>query len=308
MSLRALKTDEEAAAIPLDQPILVELPGGTVEGGETPEPKAKAKSEKVDKDAQRLQDQLEAALSAQRASEERTAKAERDAVEARRLAVEADKRTSALEGDLITNGLTAAQNELAAAEAELERAGEAGDYKSMAKAQSRISRASAQIVSLESGAAEVAERKTAAPERSAAPSDPMAAIDGNPNLLPAEKAWLKAHPDAVIDTRRNNELSVAYERAIKKGLVRGSTEYLDYLNDFMGYETQRNDGDRDVQAPPSRNDRGSDGRPTGNSIQLDPAERETAKRLGVSEVDYAKNKLRMQERMRADPERYPNRG
>ena len=159
MALRAVKTDEEIANIPLDQPILVELPGGMGDEEISEVKPGKAAKEPTDPGAKQLQDQLEAAQAAQRAADDRAARAERDAAESRRMAAEATKRSQSLEGDIITGGLAAAQAELAAAEQELERAGEAGDYKAMAKAQSRIGRASAQVVNLESGAAEIAERK-----------------------------------------------------------------------------------------------------------------------------------------------------
>lgn len=307
--LRALKTEEEIAGIPLDQEILIELPGGT---DELPE---KDKAPKIDSDAKTLQEQLEAAQAAQKTEREARERAERDATEARRLAaerereaVEARKRTVDLESDVITGGLSAAQNELAAAEAELERAGEAGDWKAIAKAQGRIGRASAQVVSLESGAAEVAERAKAPEPRKEVvqqPSDPIAAIDANPNLLPAEKEWLKAHPDAILDQRRNNELSVGYERAMKKNLVRGTPAYFAELEDFMGYkQPDNNNGETSVQAPVSRMERGSDGRPSQNTIRLSPEQREIAKNMGVSELEYAKQVQAFEVARKADPDKY----
>lgn len=313
MPLRAVKTDEEISHIPLDQPILVELPGG-VANEEIPEVKTgKAAKEPTDPGAKQLQDQLEAAQAAQRASDIRAEKAERLAAQREQEANEARTRSHALEGDIITGGLAAAQAELAAAESELERAGEAGDFKAQAKAQTRIGRASAQIVNLESGAAEIAERKPPAKVEAVQeqtrqqPTDINVAIDTAPNLLPAEKTWLKAHPDAFMPGSRNNELSVGYERAIKQGLVRGTEAYFDYLEDFMGYAKSSNEGNTSVQAPPSRNDRDGSGRPSNGKITLSPEQRETARNLGISEIEYAKNVARLDAARAADPERYSNR-
>jgi hypothetical protein len=307
--LRAVKTDEEISHIPLDQPILVELPGG-VGDDEIPEVKpGKTAKEPTDPGAKQLQDQLEAAQAAQRASDVRAEKAERDAAQARKEAAEATTRSQSLEGDIITGGLAAAQAELAAAEQELERAGEAGDFKAMAKAQSRIGRASAQVVNLESGAAEIAERKpikveTPQEQTRQQPTDINVAIDTAPNLFPAEKTWLKAHPDAFMPGPRNNELSVGYERAIKQGLVRGTPQYFEYLEDFMGYAKSDNQGSTSVQAPPSRNDRDGSGRPSTGKVTLSPEQREIARSLGVSEIEYAKNVARFEAARAADPDRY----
>jgi len=320
--LRALKTEEEIAAIPLDQEILVELPGGMTEE----EPAVVEKPEKgkadIDPGAKTLQEQLEAAQAAQRASDERqraaderAAKAERDAAQARREAEEAVKRSAALEGDVITGGLAAAQAEVAAAKLALQTAGEAGDYKAMGDAQERIARASAKVLNYEAGAAEIAERPKVEPrqEQSRQVIDPIQAVDSNPNLFPAEKEWLKAHPDCVTDTRRNAELGVGYERAVKKGLVRGTPDYFAYLNEFMGYEKPAsndsdNDGSLNVSAPPSRNERGGDGRPSSNRIVLSPEEREIAKSMGVSDIEYAKSKQAFEAARKADPEKYSSRG
>lgn len=320
MPLRALKTDEEISAIPLDQEILIELPSATIDEPDIPEPKTPKRTE-PDAGAKTLQEQLEAAQAAQRASDERAARAERDATEARRLASEREReatearaRSASLEGDVISGGLSAAQAERDAAKQEFKRAFDAGDPDAMANAQSRMGRAEAKILTYEAGAAEIAERREAPAESQQqqtrqAPADPMAAIDTNPNLFAEEKVWLKAHPDAVTDTKRNNELVVAYERALRQGLVRGTPDYFAYLNEFMGYEKPANnqsnqERDRQVQAPPSRNDRGSDGRPSNSTVSLSPEERKMAAELGVSEKSYAIGKQELAARKRSDPDKY----
>ena len=56
MALRAVKTDEEISHIPLDQPILVELPGGVADE-EIPEVKTGKTKEPTDPGAKQLQEQ-----------------------------------------------------------------------------------------------------------------------------------------------------------------------------------------------------------------------------------------------------------
>ena len=303
MALRALKTEEEIAGIPLDQPILVELPGGADDPLETE--KKEGKKPEIEPDAKRLQEQLEAAQAAQASERARADKAEREATLRSQEADTERKRRSALEGDVISGGLAAAQSERDAAKAALVSAGEAGDWKAIAEAQSRIGRAESKILSFESGAAEIAERveteKREPPKSQAV--DPMAALEARSDLYASEKTWIKEHPDAW--TSRNTELSVGYERAVKKGLVRGTDAYFDFLNEFMGYATPKEeDRSTSVQAPPSRNDRDSSGRPSDGKVRLDPEEREIAKSLGVSELDYAKNKVKFEAARRADPDKY----
>jgi hypothetical protein len=124
---RALKDDTEIAAVPLDKPVLIELPEGIDLGdddlGNTETIKTVEKTVEPEEDdgAKKLQEQLDAALAAQKAEQERREAAEREAVAAQRIAAqqaaqadEARKRAHALESDVITGGLQAAQNELAA--------------------------------------------------------------------------------------------------------------------------------------------------------------------------------------------------
>lgn len=302
MALRALKTEEEIAGIPLDQEILVELPSATI-ADPVIEDKKTEKPE-IDPAAKTLQDQLE---TLKRESAERQAKIEREANEriakAEREAAELRTRSQTLEGDIINGGLAAAQSERDSAKAALKVAGEAGDWAAIADAQSRIGRAEAKILSFESGAAEIAERKEVKPQEQPRQTvDPVTAMRANPNLLEVEKEWLGKHQDALVGTR-NNELSVGYERAMKQGLHRGSSEYFSFLEEFMGYK--KTDGDISVQAPPSRNERDSDGRPTNsNVVRLTSEEREFAKNMGITELEYAKQKQNLGAARKIEPDRY----
>lgn len=320
MALRALKTDEEIAAIPLDQPILVELPGGVIDDIDDTDDKGgkvekTGKTETVDNGAKVLQEQLEASQRAQESERARADKAEREAADARKAAAEANKRTTTLETDVITGGLAAAQADVKSAKAAYKTAFEAGDADAMADAQERIGRGAAKVLNYEAGAAEIAERKEipeVRQEQTRQITDPIQAVDSNPNLFPAEKEWLKSHPDAITDTKRNNELGVGYERALKKGLVRGTPDYFAFLNEFMGYEKPAtndddNQGRIDVSAPVTRTERDTSGKPSSNRVTLSPEQREMAKNLGVSELDYAKNLVKFQAAQKADPEKYGNR-
>lgn len=320
MPLRALKTDEEIAGIPLDQPILIELPNGAAndEGnGDIVVDKTGGKpnqDEPVD-GAKVLQGQLEAAQRAQATSDARADKAEREAAEARRLVAEADKRNTALEGDVITGGLSAAQNELAAAEAELERAGEAGDFKAMAKAQSRIGRASAQVLHYEAGAAEIAERPKPEARQEQVLQQPRSWEDNvrsNTGLLRTEQDWMIKNKPSFDDPDFGKKLDFAYAGAQKAGVVRGSQAYFDYIERATGLAAgdgendHDNNGSRDVQAPVSRNDRANDGSiPT--KFNYDPETRAFIRSLGITEKEYAVNEQRFLREKKADPEKYGNR-
>jgi len=325
MALRALKTDEEISAIPLTEPVLVELPslptGTTDDDADTVRTEPAKGREKIadgasDDGAQKLKEQLDAL----NAANERAERAERAEAEARRLASATEAENRALkvgrvedEGALIQNGLSAAQADERAAQAEYEKAFENGDAKAAAAAQSKIARASAKIVQYENAAAQHAEEqeriaRAPKPEERTQPAyvDPISAIDANPQLLPAEKQWLKGHLDAWTNPKKNQELAVAYNRSIDAGLSRGSAEQFKFIEEFLGYEKpSTQERDVSVGAPPSRDNRGGDGRPVSpNRVTLTPEEREIARSMGVSDIDYARQKVNFDAARKADPDKY----
>lgn len=309
VALRALKTDEEIAGIPLDQTILIELPGAVIEEEPREKPGKVKQDEPVD-GAKVLQEQLEAAQRAQAASDARAEKAEREAAEARRLAAEATKRSTALEGDVITGGLSAAQAERDAAKLAFEQAGEAGNFKEMANAQDRIARAAARILNFEAGAAEIAERPKPEARQEQILQQPRnweESVRSNTGLLRAEQDWMIKNKTAFDDPDFGKKLDFAYAGAQKGGVVRGSQAYFDYIERATGLvadDRDDNHGSGNVQAPPSRGERDTSGRQTNNRITLSPEERDLAKSMGVSDIEYARSKQNFETARKADPDKY----
>lgn len=300
--LKALRDDKDLAAVPLDEPVLVELEpadaGPAVEVDPEPEPPARPKREPDDDGAAALERQLAAAKEAERAANQRALQAE---AEAERLKA----RGADTEKELLANELASAQAEEAAAQAELEKAFEIGDAKAMAAAQAKIGRAAAKIVNMEGA---VAAREDDAKTQAAPAVDIMTAIDRDPKLMPAEKEWLKAHPEVLTDAMTNRELDVAYSRALREGHKRGTPAYFNYLNEFLGYETARKSDDGGTvlaAAPVSRDERSSTGRRiTPTQVHLTPRQREMAALTGVSDAEYARGLLEMEAEKRANPEKF----
>lgn len=311
--LKALRKDEDLAAVPLDQPVLVDLePADSVVVAEPeeekPEPEKKVEE---DKGISVLKEQMKALEEATRKANDRALAAEREAEKARKERQDAIVSQTKTEEDAIQSGLAAAQSEQAAAKAALKAAFEAGDPEAMAEAQVRLGRSAADIKEFERSAAYLAERKEAPVEQPRqayqAPQDIHAAIDANPQFLPTEREWLKKHPEALIDASRNKELEVAYIKATRKGLSRGSADYFKFLETEMGYappETPTSEEDVMTAAPVTRNERGSDGRPTNGRIMLTPEQREIAKNMGVSDIEYARQVAAFEAARKADPERF----
>jgi hypothetical protein len=91
---RALKDEKDIAAVPLDKPVLIELPEGIDFASDdlgNPEnvdkvKKADPKPEPPNDGSKNLEEQLEAALAAQQAEKDRAERAERDRAETQRIA------------------------------------------------------------------------------------------------------------------------------------------------------------------------------------------------------------------------------
>lgn len=311
MALKPLSKNEDLAAIPLDEPVLVELEPGTVDETVIEEPEPKPKPERKKDSAEDGATVLQTQMEEMRKANARLA-GERDA--ARREADEARGRAADTEADLIQNGLQAAQAEEKAARAALKLATEGGDVDGQADAMARISRAAGDIREFERAAAvqtEERERVKTAPKVERNPTVEER-VDAIPNLTASERQWLKDHPDAITDQQRNNELGVAYDRAMKAGHARGTKAYFDYLEEFMGYarperteDNNREERTVTVQAPVSRDTRSViTGRTQSARVELTPEERQFARTAGISDVAYARGKLQLAAAKAADPEKY----
>lgn len=311
--LKALSKDEDIAAVPFDQPVLVDLdPGGVVETDDNETNQAAGKAKDEDAGVNVLKEQLAALQEANRLSEERRLASERRAQAAERERDTAVTSQSRTEEDAVQSGLSAAQAEQQAAKLALKQAGEAGDWEAVGEANARIGRAASDIREFERAASTLADRKEQEknePQRQPVQqtTDINSRIDSNSQLLPAERVWLKAHPEALIDPSRNKELDVAYIKATRQGISRGTDAYFKFIEQEMGYsktQAKEEDDDMSVSAPVSRNERGSDGKPSNGKIMLSPEQREIAKSMGVSETDYARQVQVLEQRRREDPERY----
>lgn len=334
MPMRALKTDDELAMVPLNEPVLVELPSAMAAfeepNGEPDKNVGKTNQDDSDDAAKRLQSDLETLKAQNESNRLRAERAEADRLEAVRVAAERDEenkrlreRSVADEDALISNSLRGAQAERDAAKSDYKRAAENGDFDGMADAQSKLSRAEAKILHYESGAAELAERKetlknTPEPKREPARADFAASVHANQQLLQSEKDWMIKNAEAFKDPEFNKKIEFAYQGAVAKGgLVRGSPEYFDYMERATGLkkgtETPSKDDDDDnerdlaVSAPPSRSERDSNGRPTGGKVMLTPEERDLARSMGVTDIEYARQKVAFDAARRADPAKYGDR-
>lgn len=326
--LRPLRTKEEIAKVPPEKSVTIELqPEGVVTLEENPfeddqgsQPERKPPVKKVVKDeddSSDLKRQLEEMKRAKEDGDRRIQEEIRARQDAERMVREREQeagqsriRAEDAEYDAILNAIGAAESEAESAERDIAIASDpaAPDPKRAAEAHRRMSRAEARLVQLQDGKDAIERAKATAATR--AKEQPVQRkenptveqyVDQLPNLAQSQREWLKKHPDALTDNRKNMRLQGAHVEAEDQGLSVGSTEYFEYLEERLGYRKQpmRNDDDdepaqRTVSAPPSRNatNPGS-GRRQNNQITLSPEQREMAKLSGIDEITYARQLERL---------------
>lgn len=331
---RIIRKAEEAKDIPIEQSIQVEIPPeGTVEipdpkkvagqEQEKVEPKVEPKVEGRDEEKTSLLAQLEAAKKAEEAAKKQVAEVQAREIEARKQLEESNKksesafsRANQAEYDAVLNAISAATVEADSAERELQAAGENQDWGAIAKAQAKLARAQTRLVQLEDGKIALEERaKRLDAEAKQRKEQPQQQVIGDPvenyvdslqGLLPSQRTWLKEHRELLTDATKNRKMQIAHLTAEENGLRIGGEEYFQFLEEKLGYRKPKiedemvEDDDKAaiVSAPVSREEPAlSNSRPT--RITLSSEERSHAAASGVSEVEYAKQKLKLIEAKKA---------
>ena len=335
--LKPLKDEKDIAAVPVTEPVLVEIalpPTGQEPepqgDGEQPQKTVREPEQPDDGGAAKLQRDLETMKAADKLRQDEVTRERKRADDAikqvqerdRQLVDERAHREQAVT-DNITSALSGAQAEQASAEQEYVAAAQNQDYAAMAKAQSKISRAAAKVLNYEAAAAELDDRRKVAEseaQRRPAPQqqqpvDVVSAINNNPGIVQTEKDWLLKHQEVLVDRQRGIELEAAYIKSQRKGLHRGTDAYFKFLDQELGYSEQpskteeRTDDEEEstiMAAPVSRdNVSPSNGQSQqSNRVVLTPEQRDFAKSMGISEIDYAKNVLKLRADKKSNPDRY----
>lgn len=333
--LRAVRTKEEAEKVPEDQAVSVIItdedevtPKQELADGQQTE-KVSSKEDKADRsdgqsasnqgdDRASQQDDLRKRLEdlekAEKAARESLASRQRELDDANRRAKQYEDDLAAAKGeasssqmDAVNNAIAASQAESDAAQRDYEAAIANQDTKAQADAQRRLSRAEARLVQYEDSKAileERAKRAEAEPKREK-PSDPVEAAIAN--LPDAAKSWLREHKEYLTEPRKNAKIQSLHWDAIEAGNQAFSPSYFEWLEVQLGMREAPRKRDDDVDdeprkdrvvtsAPVSRESPSlRDGRPTSTRITLSPEQREAARNSGISEIEYAKQLIRLQE-------------
>jgi hypothetical protein len=330
---KAYSKDEDLMLIPLDQEVLVSLETGD-DAGEPDKPEKKAAKESAsvetgdDETVETLEKQIEDLRESNKQTQQQllAEQRERRRVEAAAQEIVQDAvqfRSAAERGQhsAIKSALDAAQAEQESSKKDYAAFLEAGDFVNAAEAQQKMSRAAAKVLQVERDLGDFEMQQERAKERSerqpverreqAQPVDVIAGIDSNPNWLPTERTFLKAHPELLTDPQKNAELGIAYNRAMGEKLSRGTPEYFEFIENFMGFkksESRRANDDEDDNkpygAPVRRENQGGRAPQRPSQMKLSPEQREIARNMGISEIGYARQLQKLQGEKTSNPEKY----
>lgn len=256
--------------------MVVEIPeddSATLDSNEAPKAAKKPEPEKndgvADLQAQvaKLNSEKEAERKRTEAAEQRRqnaeANAQREREEAQRARDEA--KTARSEGIdarrvAIDNAIASKTALLDSSESEYAAAMEAGEFKKAAQAQRRMSEAAGELAQLKAGKEALPETATTTgrverrddadqqrqqeqPLQRKVPATEEEAFEQYVGQFSVRsQAYLRAHPECVVDPVKNARVRLADEEAVAKGYQRDSDAYFSYIDRRLGYGGAQNGG------------------------------------------------------------------
>ena len=272
------------------------LPVVEVAEPEKPEPVKKAEvSTEVEDGLKRVQKQLEDERAARLDADRRASEAARGE-QAARLDVQETQKS------LIDNAIATVNASQEALKSRYREARNANDIDVEFQIQEELSSNAAKLVQLEQGkkALESAPKPTIR-----MPEDPVEGFARD--LSPRSGAWVRAHPEFVRDKGKNRQMIAAHELALARGCVVDSDDYFSSIEKTLDIaeapqvdkteESALSEASRPKKAAPASAPVSRTGTASGtrsNVVKLTAEEVEIAKLMGMTEREYALNKVELQ--------------
>ncbi len=210
--------------------------------------KGQERPEKAKAPVEDLAEQFKAAQAGQAAEKARREAVERQIHEERqaagRLAQERDAYRQGMgvrEAEVIQAGISAAENERAAAKVAFKNAFDAGDSDAMADAQARMADASTRKMRFDEAKYELESRyeqeqrqpaQQPQPQRPAQPADPFEGYLAQ--FTEPTAKWLREHREWADDGQKNARLQSAHYDAVANGIKPDSDEYFAHVEQHIG--------------------------------------------------------------------------
>ncbi len=230
--------------------------------------------------------------------------AEKRAQEASEREFKAKTETEDTQIHLIKNAMDTVKRNNDLLKAQYRDAMAVGDYDSAANIQDALSANHVKLSQLEAGHKAMQDRpKQAAPQPQY--SDHIEALASQVTEPSAQ--WLRANRDRFGNQRVIDKMFRAHADALDDGVIPDSREYFDYIESRLGFKQYQPAPEVDAMAdaakvtqrrssppaaPVSRSGNGTGSTP--NVVRLTAAEREMAQMMGMTDKEYALNKVALQ--------------
>lgn len=243
---------------------------------------------------------LKRQLDAERAAR---AEAERRAQEAAQQVHMARNEVEDTNLHLVKNAIDTVQRNNNLLKMEYRDAMQVGDFDRAAEVQQTMSSNAAKLLQLENGKRAMEEKPKAPPPQVSDPVEALAA-----QVTPASANWLRQNKQHLGSENAIRRMFRAHEDAIDEGITADTPDYFGFIEDRLRISkpvridpvvdpmaesarvTQRRSAP--AAAPVSRSGAAPGSNPT--VVRLSPAEREMASMMGMTEKEYAVNKIALQ--------------
>lgn len=247
---------------------------------------------------QMLRDQLE---------KERAARIEADKRAQQAMATASHAKNEVQDSNLhlVTNAIETVKQNADVLKTNYREAMSVGDFDRAAEVQHAMATNAAKLLQLEQGKqAMESQPKQTAPEQYRS-SDPVEALASQ--LSPRSADWVRRHPQYVTDPRLYQKMVAAHNLAAADGYALDTDDYFEQIESTLKINRREAPVQEDAMAeaakpvqrrssPPaapvtrSGNGTGSNS----NRVRLTSDEREMASMMGMTDQEYAKNKLQLQ--------------
>jgi len=206
---------------------------------------------------------------------------------------------------LVNNAIESVKQNTEVLKSNYAQAMSAGDYDRAAEFQQAMSANAAKLLQLEQGKQALENMPKQQAPANFGVSDPVEALASQ--LTPRSAAWIRANPQFATDPRQYQKMLAAHNLAVADGIPPDTDEYFESVESTLRMRRQQpvqdvSDPMSDAAKPVSRRTpppvapvsrSGTPGsRP--NVVRLTAAEREMAQMMGMTDSEYAKNKLALQ--------------
>lgn len=259
---------------------------------------AERQEKSVDEGIEELKQRLEAERQARMEAEKRAQHASQEAYRAN-LEVEDTNL------HLVNNAIDTIKRDTSILKNQYKEAMSVGDYDRVAEIQEILSSNAVKLSQLESGKQAMESRPQPAqpqPQRFADPIDEIAS-----QVTPASADWLRRNKDYLNNKKTMKEMFRAHEDAIDDGIIPDTRQYFEFIENKIGLRKQVEVHEESAlsaasaptqrrvappSAPVTRSGTASGTRT--NIVRLSGDEREMAAMMGMTEKEYAQNKLALQ--------------